>query len=175
MKRELLRPIVVLTAICLFITGALAVTNHITAPRIDAANAVREEAARLEVLPQADGFTEVTGDDLPPSVQAAWRADNGAGFVVKLSAMGYKGPIVLLCGVSMDGRITGTKTLMQSETAGVGAKITEDPFRNQFPGKDNALDGVETISGATISSRAYIAAIADAFCALISLEGGICP
>lgn len=172
MKSEIIKPILVLTAICLLITGALAVTNHITEPRIVAANARREETARLEVLPDADGFTEVREADLPKTVQGAWRADNGAGFVIKLSAIGYKGPIVLLCGVDLQGKIAGTKTLMQSETAGVGAKITEDPFRNQFPGKDNALDGVETISGATISSRAYIAAIEDAFRALTQLEGG---
>ena len=47
----------------------------------------------------------------------------------------------------------------------MGSKTTEEPFRSQFVGKDSSLDGVQAISGATISSTAYINAINDAFAA----------
>jgi len=45
----------------------------------------------------------------------------------------------------------------------MGSKTAEEPFRSQFPGKDEMLEGVSAISGATISSNAYLGAVADAF------------
>ncbi|NCC68856.1 MAG: FMN-binding protein, partial [Clostridia bacterium] len=56
-------------------------------------------------------------------------------------------------------------TLSQSETKGLGSRTTLPDFREQFYGKDSSLSGVDTISGATISSKAYIGAIKDAFSA----------
>ena len=47
----------------------------------------------------------------------------------------------------------------------MGTRTTEPDFRDQFVGKDSSLSGVDTISGATISSKAYIGAINDAFAA----------
>ncbi len=68
-------------------------------------------------------------------------------------------------GIDMDGKITDTKVLSHSETAGLGSKITTDAFKSQFPGKDASLEGVDNISGATFSSNYYRAAIADAYTA----------
>ena len=56
-------------------------------------------------------------------------------------------------------------TLKHSETKGMGSKTTEEPFRSQFTGKDSSLEGVQAVSGATISSKAYLGAIGDAFTA----------
>jgi electron transport complex protein RnfG len=53
----------------------------------------------------------------------------------------------------------------------MGSKITEEPFAGQFPGKDAALDGVDVISGATISSKAFISAVKDAFTAYEIVRG----
>ena len=56
-------------------------------------------------------------------------------------------------------------TLSHNETPGLGSKTTEDDFRNQFTGKDETLEGVSAISGATVSSNYYINAVKDAFTA----------
>ena len=163
--QDFVKPILVLTLICLVISAALAFTNEKTAPIIAEAERVKAEQARIEVLPEADSFTlmELTG--LPSTVTEVYKADNGAGYVFMLTTKGYGGTIKLICGIDKDGKITNTNTLSQSETKGLGTRITQPEFRAQFVEKDSSLDGVSTISGATISSRPYINAIKDAFTA----------
>lgn len=165
MKKDFVMPIVVLTVICLVVSAALAFTNDKTAPIIEETARKTAEQARIEMLPEADSFTELKAADLPASVTEAYSADNGAGFVFMLKTKGYGGVISLICGMDADGVITDCKVLDHSETKGLGSKITGDGFRDQFKGADSTLDGVEIITGASISSGAYINAIKDAFAA----------
>ena len=89
-----------------------------------------------------------------------------AGHVAKAAAQGYADKIELLLGLDAGGnKITGLFILDQKETPGLGNKILEQPWRDQFTGKaaDTPLVVVKTgaakpneidgISGATISSR----------------------
>lgn len=161
--KDFVKPILVLTLICLVISAALAFTNHKTAPIIEEAERLKAEEARKEVLPEADAFTLMKLEELPAAVTEVYKADNGAGYVFMLSTKGYGGEMKLICGIDSDGNITDCNTLSQSETKGLGTKITLPGFTAQFQGKDSSLEGVETISGATISSKAYIGAIEGAF------------
>ena len=136
MKKDFVLPIVALTLICLFISAALAVTNSFTAPVIATAAAQRAEAARAEVIPDAAGFEPVQADGLPPTVKEVYKTTNNVGFVFMLTTSGYGGEVRLICAISPDGKILSTKTLAQSETKGMGSKITEAPFAGQFPGKE---------------------------------------
>lgn len=164
-NKQYIMCVVVLTAICLFISGALALVNDITLPVITEAGIARAEAARIEVLPEADGFEEVILEGKPDSVTQIFEATNGAGYVMMLTVKGYGGNIELICGINSEGRITQTKTLSHGETAGLGAKIDTEEYKSQYVGKDSSLEGVDAISGATISSTAYKNAINDAFTA----------
>ena len=164
-RNDFVKPILVLTLICLVISAALAFTNQKTAPIIAEAERVKAEQARKEVLPDADSFTLMELNDLPATVTEVYKANNGVGYVFMLKTKGYGGEIKLICGIDNDGKITDTNTLSQSETKGLGTKITLPFFRDQFKGKDSALEGVDTITGATISSKPYINAIKDAFTA----------
>lgn len=166
MKKELFRPIVVLFSICLVVSAALGLTNSVTAPIIEEAERAAAEAARLEVLPEASGFELLDLEGLPQGVTDVYRAQNGVGFVFMLTTKGYGGEIRLICGVNAEGNITATKVLKHAETQGLGSKITGSAFNGQFIGKDSELSDVSAISGATISSNAYINAIKDAFAAL---------
>jgi len=170
-KKDYVKPILVLMLICLVISAALAITNQKTAPVIAETERANAEAAQKEVLPKADSFTHMELSGLPTSVTAVYKADNGAGFVLKLTAKGYGGDMTLICGMDANGLITSCKTLTQSETQGLGSKTTQPKFKDQFVGKDSSLSGVETISGATISSKAYIGAIKDAFTAYEIAKG----
>ena len=58
---KVFKPIVVLCVICIVITGALAVTNQMTAPIIEAATIAAQNAARQELAPEATSFEQVTG------------------------------------------------------------------------------------------------------------------
>lgn len=164
-------PIVVLTAICLVISGLLAVTNHFTAPVIKQNAAERAEAARSEIIPEAEGFELMEVEGLPATVEEVYSTTNDVGYIFMLETMGYGGEMDLICGIDNDGKIISVKTLKHGETKGMGSKTTEEPFRSQFVGKDSSLEGVEAISGATISSKAYFGAIADAFAAFDIIKG----
>ncbi len=171
-KADFVMPILVLMLICLVMSGLLAGTNFITADIIAEGNAQRAEQARIDALPAADGFTKL--DFVPAegsTVSEVYEANNGAGYVFMIETTGYgsKGSLKLICSIDAEGKIVDTNTLAHEETAGLGTKVTEDGFRSQFPGKDAALEGVDTISGATITSSAYVNAIRDVFAAYDSI------
>ena len=165
-KADFVMPIAVLMLICLVMSALLAGTNFITEPIIAAGDAQRAEQARIDVLPEADGFN-LMNIAIPEgnSVTEVYEATNGAGYVFMISTTGYgaKGSLQLICSINSEGKIVDTNTLAHDETPGLGTKVTEDAFRSQFPGKDASLSGVDTISGATISSSAYLRAINDVF------------
>ena len=169
--KSYLKPVLVLALICLVTSGILAVTNDKTAPTIEAAANAKVEKVRKEVLPKADDFEPVNVDGLPGTVTAVYKASNDAGYVFMLTAKGYGGDMQLICGMDADGKITECETLSQQETQGLGSKTTLPKCRDQFQGKDSSLEGVDTISGATISSTAYIKAIKDAFQAYDLVKG----
>ena len=87
-----------------------------------------------------------------------------------LAAVGATGTIVFFILGFMNGLTTGFTVLSHSETAGLGAKATEDDFKSQFIGKsanginytkngassDNEIDA---LSGATITSNAVCEAV----------------
>ena len=151
-KHAFLRPILVLTVICLVTSVLLALTNAVTAPIIAATERAAAEAAKREVLPGADTFEVLQVAGLPETVTEADRAANGCGYVFLLTGDGYGGKdtLNLICGMDASGRITAPRTLSHEETAGLDRA---------------ALDQADAISGATFSSHYYISAIRDAFTA----------
>lgn len=163
---NIIKPILVLTCICLVVSAVLASINSITSPVIAEAEKKAAQEAMAEVLPEADSFEEAAVDGLPERVDQVYRAENGAGYVFMLTTKGYGGDMSLICGIKADGTIEACKTLSHSETSGLGSKTAEDPYRNQYSGKTaDTLSEVDAISGATISSAAYMNAITDAFTA----------
>lgn len=167
---DFVAPIAVLVIICIVMSGLLAFTNGITDPIIKKAEREANEKARMEVLPEADGFLQVEIAGLPDAVKEVYEAKNGAGYTFSITAEGYggKNTLKMAVGIDMDGKITGTKVLSQSETPGLGAKIVSDAsFSAQFPGKDAAyvsdIKNIDTISGATRSSNFYRLALTYAF------------
>lgn len=165
MKDDFIRPILVLTLVSLVVSGALALLNGITEPVIAKAAAERAEAAMFEIIPEADGFESVPLEGLPESILEVYISTNDVGFIFVVGAVGYGGEIRLLCGVGTDGRMIRCTTLEHAETKGLGSRITEQRFENQFIGVDFKLVGVEAITGATVSSGAYIGAVSDALAA----------
>lgn len=161
---EIVKPVLVLVCICLVVTALLAYINSVTSPIIAKAEQEKTEQAMSEVLTEAEGFKPVEVDNLPDRVTEIYSAENGSGYVFMLTTKGYGGDMKLICGIKSDGTIEQCKTLSHSETSGLGSKTAEDPYRNQYCGKNSdTLSEVDAISGATISSTAYKNAIEDAF------------
>lgn len=161
--RDIIKPVVVLTCICLIVTALLAYVNTVTSPIIEDSEQKEAQAAMAEVLSEADGFEQIEFDKSAESVSEIYQAKNDTGYVFILITKGYGGDMKLICGIKSDGTIEATKTLSHSETSGLGSKTAEDPYKSQYVGKNaDTLKDVDAISGATISSVAYINAIEDA-------------
>lgn len=161
---EIIKPVLVLVCICLIVTALLAYINSVTSPIIAKAEQEKTEQAMSEVLADSDGFEKLEIENLPDRVTEVYTATNGAGYVFMLTTKGYGGDMKLICGMKADGTIEQCKTLSHAETSGLGSKTAEDPYRNQYCGKNaDTLSEVDAITGATISSTAYKNAIEDAF------------
>lgn len=92
---------------------------------------------------------------------------------------GFSGLIRVMVGLSPEGNIINTSVLEQKETPGLGTKMTQPFFKDQFNGKNPESfklsvrkDGgeVDAITASTITSRAYCDALQRAFDAY--MKGG---
>lgn len=171
MKKFSVKGIIVLVAICLFIAVAMAAVNLITEPRIAEQTAKKEQEALSAVLPENAGFEKVDASaySFPETVSGVYLDKDGEGVVVMLSIKGYDSskPMSVAAGYDNDGTLLRVHVIsVQGETSGIGTKVALPDFVSQFEGKDASLGGVDAISGATISSRAFIDAVKDGFLAV---------
>ena len=164
MKRTYVMPLLVLTVICLVVSGALAFMNSVTYPIITVAAEERALIAMADIIPEATGFEPVYMGDfsgIPASVKDIYKAVNDVGYVIIAAVNGFSGDITIICGVDSEGRIIACSTLSHTETKGIGTIIEQESFLGAFRGLDIERDRVDTVAGATISTRAFIHGIED--------------
>ena len=157
-------PLLVLTLICLVVSGALAYMNSITHPVISAAAEDRTQAAMRVKIPEALDFESIQlsyVEGLPASIREIYRTTNGIGYILIAAVNGFSGDITVICAVRNDGTIISTSTLSHTETKGIGTIIEQESFLSPFSDADSSLEGIDTVTGATISTRAFIHAIDD--------------
>ena len=165
-----IKNISVLVSICVVITVLLAATNAITAPIIEKNQNASANAALLEVMPNGSGFekVDISGYSLPSTVTEVHKETSGVGYVVKLVTAGYGPNMVIMCGVSSDGIVTGAVCLSSNETLS-----KEKTYGENFDNKDAAaVDAVDTLAGATKTTAAYKNAVKDALNTVVILGGG---
>ena len=170
--KEYIQPTVVLVAICLVITFALAYVNSITAPIIADNTAKAADAARAELLPAATSFTKYEGDlvvAVPDKVvtnpdkvfvEDCYIAE-GVGMVVTVKTASFGGLLTEMVGIDSEGAITGVKVTAHADTKGLGTKAHDSGYLEQYKGltelanADNIKgdSAVTFVSGATISSN----------------------
>ena len=166
---DIVKPIVVLVVICLVASAALAAVNQVTAPIIAEQQAAAANQAYLVVVPEADGFEEVT-DFQTSNVQAVMKATNGAGWAIKASAKGFGGDVPVVVGFDANGTIVGIQFMENSETANYGQKLVDgsadgQAFIQQFIGmsEEPAVGAnIDAMAGVTVSSKAAAAAVTTA-------------
>jgi electron transport complex protein RnfG len=174
MKRTYVMPLLVLTLICVAVSAALALMETATRPIITAAAAEREVALMREIIPQAESFELIdlgSLDNIPQTIRQAFRASNNAGYVLIAEVSGFSGVITIITGIDPGGQIIRTAPLSHSETVGIGTIIDTAVFLAPFEGNDSSLYGIDTVTGATITTRAYISAIHDIFEAFEKIRG----
>ena len=166
-----IKNIYILVAICSVMAILLALTNQITAPIIEKNAQIKAAAALREVMPDGETFTmmDVSGYTLPATVVEVHKEDGGNGYVIKLITKGFGTDMIIMCGVTTDGVVTGAQCLSSNETLG-----HEKSYGANFAGKDAAaVDAVDTIGGATMTTSAYKAAIKDAINTVSILKGEV--
>lgn len=142
--------------------------------------------AQAEIV-LASSMTELTLTDyegLPTNVEKAWKTASG-NFVLEIRASGYginggdkyhpaSGEFIKIrVSVTADGRIIACQTTYQKETEGIGSSCADPEFYSQFNGKtESNYDDIDAISGATMTTNGYKAAIAKVFDAVRILKGG---
>ena len=163
--KEYIAPVVVLVAICLVVTFALAFVNSVTAPIIEENAIATANAARAELLPAADTFTAYEGEmvEMDPGkvfVEEVYTADNGSGVVVTVKTKSFGGLLTEMVGIDANGAVTGVKVTAHGDTPGLGTKAHAPEHLQQYVGLDSYNDysakadpSVNHVSGATISSN----------------------
>lgn len=179
--------VIVLTSVSVISALALAFTYSATKDAIAQVKGVKRTLKALQdVLPEFNNDPakekyivedpEFKDIELYPA-----RKDNQlVGTAVNtFSDNGFGGRITLMVGFDETAKIRSISVVNQAETPGLGDKMKESSFKNQFNGKDPSVfkmkvkkDGgeVDAISAATISSRAFCDAVDRAYRALI--KGG---
>ena len=190
MKNKFLKNCLALFVITLVAGVSLAFVNEVTKePIAKAQDKARLEAyevvypnAEFKVMDNSDEILKASSKSLEKENLSQCSVDdvlavmdkngNLIGYVFSAtSPSGYGGDIKVAIGVSnKTNKITGFTVLSHSETAGLGAKATEDEFKSQFIGKSaNGINytkngasndtEIDALSGATITSNAVCEAV----------------
>jgi electron transport complex protein RnfG len=170
--RNIIRMVVVLTLICAASGLTLSLVDRVTEEPIEyqIIKFVKEPAVK-EVLTGYDNDpvldrekirigTDELGNPLDILVFPAKK--HGETFAVALEGVGkgFHGPIGVMVGVNKEGKLTGIAITTQSETPGIGSKVTEPSFTDRFKGLSTQREiKVDAISGATYSSRGVLSAV----------------
>lgn len=182
-KDSFMKDALVLALITLISGCCLGGAYGLTKQKIYEINMASTIESYKQVMP-AEEYDDATYADAVTTAQSDGKiaADNGGaslisvvaakdasgaetGYIIKGSAAGYGGSVIVVVGVDADLKVTGIsfpETL--PETAGLGQKATEPAFYEQFAGKGTKLsvkkgggageDEIDAISGATITSTA---------------------
>lgn len=175
MKNPIFRTALTLLLICGVCAGLVAVVYHVTLPVSEAREAEEEKALILSVYPEAASLQEKeleakgNVEKLTAYLDAEGKLQ---GFVGIVCGAGFGGDIRLVIAVSPEGKILGAGVQNHSETPGVGSRAVGGDFIAALTGASFPVgeNGVDSVSGATISSRAVMAA-ADELLSLIREEG----
>ena len=107
----------------------------------------------------------ITGDALKQNFAQAFEllptlADASLEYVG--TAEGYNGTMTVAVGIDSTGAITSVRLVESGDD--FASKVSDEAFTSQFVGK-TSTDGISTISGATVSSTAFIEAVNNALAA----------
>jgi electron transport complex protein RnfG len=167
MESTFLNMVVVLTLIAVISAFALGYVYTITKEPIEKGKIAKKNLAVKTVLPPFKTKEEKKFGDSTIYV-AKDDAGNYVGAAIETKALGFNDDVKLMVGFDKDDKIVKISVVDQKETPGLGTKMDESKFKDQFNGKDLSKfkstvtkDGgdVEAITAATISSRAFSKAV----------------
>ena len=175
--------IATLTLIGVIAGGSLSLVNNWAAPKI--ALNQKAETERAIYLVHLDGkrYEEIKNAGFEV-YKVFNEADSSVGYSLVYSGNGFQGKIKLMIGLTEDlNKTTSIEVLEQSETPGLGTKILEPPYKDQYNGlvttpaiklvkgvEPSNPNEVQSITGATISSRAVVTIVNEGIAKLREIE-----
>ena len=175
--------LVTLTIIGVISGGVLSEINSWAEPKIIANRKAETERAIFVVQNEATNYKKI--EDLKFELYEVFDdSSNSLGYALPIEGNGFQGKIRLIVGVNKDfSSLYGLEVLEQVETPGLGTKVTETPFTDQFRNlivtpeiksvkgvKPQNPNEVQAITGATISSKAVIRIINEGIKRLKQIE-----
>jgi Na+-translocating ferredoxin:NAD+ oxidoreductase subunit G len=168
-----------LTLISLAASASLGFVHEFTKKPIELSNLNKKLNAIKQVVPEFNNnpdremYKLPTGEGDSLEVYPAKKDNVLVGYAVSTNTKkGFSGKVRLAVGFKPDGTIFNITVLEHKETPGLGSKMTDPLFRDQFIDKNPSnfqmkvkKDGgmVDAITAATISSRAYCDAVSRAY------------
>ena len=146
----------------------LAITNEVTKGPIEAQKLASKMTALNTVLPGCEyeqiAYEGISEDSVLDEIFVGKNADGSVkGYALTANPQGYGGEIPITVGVSTEGYVTQVYVGSLQETQGLGSRVGDDAFKEQFiaiaADPDTLRSDVDTIAGATISSSAFVNAV----------------
>lgn len=170
---------IIKNALILFVVTVIAgvllgFTYEMTVEPIKVQNELQKTAAFKSIFTEGEFIpleSDLTEDALITSIYKVINNNSVDGYIFQVDTKeGYGGLVKLVIGLKSDGSIKAIDVIKHGETPGLGAKIDEDPFKNQFVDRlssslsvvkqtSTSDDEIEAISGATISSKAVVVGV----------------
>ena len=131
-----------------------------TAPIIEKNQLAAEQDSLKALYPDVKQFeiVELKGD--AGNIQKIFRVDEKT-YIFKLQVPGYKEGTVFMVAINTDGDLVKYHPISNGDTNGIGSKVMEDSFKSSLEGK-KANEQLDTISGATVTSKEVVKGIHDA-------------
>lgn len=167
--------VLVLFAITLIASASVGGIYLLTKEPIALAEQNAKTAALAQVLPSFEetSMQTLTLDELDIEVYTATAGGAVVGYAINTATMnGFSGLIRLMVGISPEGEVLNVNVLSHAETPGLGSKMTDEgnpllaSIQNKMLNdivykvkKDDKSGDFDSLTAATISSRAYVDAI----------------
>lgn len=167
--KTVIHMIATLTLIGIIAGGLLSEVNDWAYPLIQKNQKAETEKAIFLVQPEGKSYEVIQNPGLE-LYKVFDEQKNLVGYSLVSAGNGFQGKVKIMAGLNKElTEIKMIEILEQVETPGLGTKITEDPFKDQFKGLQtspqiNWIKGkspeqpneIQTITGATISSKAVV-------------------
>ena len=188
MNKKIVKDALILCAFTLVLGLLLGLVYEITKGPIEKVNYEAEQESYRTVFQDADSFEAVESFDATEAAKIIANSDYTADEILAVNAakdkdgmiLGYvfsvtshegsQADITLSVGIRLDGTVNGYSITDMNETPGLGVLVDEEPFYSQFENKNveyfnvvkttpAADNEIESVTGATISSRAVANAV----------------
>ena len=176
MKYRFIRPAIALISVALITCMAFGIIYLATEDSAAAGVFNRANAARLEVLPDADAFSKMEKAELVDNVTELFSADNGTGYAVTSVINTNGGDITVIVGVDVQGDITGIKVI-EDESGNPSDKVLSysslyvEALKEQYGSSTRIESMLSQLSANTYSASDVLSACSAATMQVESLGG----